>query len=160
MRPVSEDTMRSLDSPEAIAEEVHNALSEEEGLVEVNCGTTIQGKKYAYSLIKILHEPRRTEYKLTMHIGTPDSVTEVTGYFMENGSPGYREAVIKSRIARENQGIRENEVFSGWSGDPYDPSYTKGYLMNESEKSIYDERFPLHPLTEARKFAASLIAEN
>ena len=46
----------------------------------------------------------------------------------------------------------ENNKLVGWFKDPYDESYTKGVLMNLSEKEEFDEIFPNHPLTEARAF--------
>lgn len=150
----------SFTSAVKVAEEARNSLSDSEGLIEVNCGITTKGRRYAYSLIKILHEPRTTEYKVKMNLLMDDSVMALTGYFIEVGSPGYREAIIKSRMKRETLTNDADPVLSDWSRDPYDPSYTKGYLMNESEKSVYDSRFPLHPLTEARKFITALIADN
>ena len=128
--------------------------------LRVRCFSTGKVGKYAFSLIKTLHEPRSTEYRLTMHFADEDSAVSVQAFFMEIGMPGFREAAVKGQLKRELQGIPEADLQAAWSRDPYDPSCSKGLLMNESEKSKYDLRFPLHPLTEARKFAASLIAKN
>ena len=158
--PAAPGETPGFDSPEPMIEETRNRLSDGEGLIEANCGLTARGKRYVYSIIKILHEPRTTEYKVSMYIETADTETAVAGYFMETGSPGYREAIIKSRKEREARAGAGDPSLPGWSRDPYDPSVTKGYLMNESEKREYDSRFPLHPLTEARAFIAAMAAEN
>ena len=147
------------DTPDAIVAEIRNTMSDEEGLIEANCGMTSNGRKYAYSLTKVLHEPRSTEYRLSMKIELQDAVMAVNGFFMETGSPGYREAIIKSRMEREMQTAAGTDL-PAWNYDPYDSTITKGYLMNESEKREYDNRFPLHPLTEARKFILSVITGN
>jgi len=48
----------------------------------------------------------------------------------------------------------------GWVADPYDPTYMQGALMNLSEKEEYDEAFPNHPLSQARKIVKFLIENN
>jgi hypothetical protein len=47
----------------------------------------------------------------------------------------------------------------GWAFDPYDNNFTRGFLMNLSENSQFDEMFLLHPLSEARKFIKELVKQ-
>ncbi len=44
----------------------------------------------------------------------------------------------------------------GWQQDPYDPAFTKGFLMNQSEKPEYDKSFPEHPLSLLRSAIAGI----
>ena len=76
---------------------------------------------------------------------------------MEVGSPGFREAAVKGQLTRALNGA---DVKPMWNQDPYDAQITHGLLMNEPEKAKYDARFPLHPLSEARKLMAAVIAKN
>ena len=136
---------------------VRRRLEDDEGIIEVRTGVSAAGKEYAWSITKSRRQPRSTEYRLTMRFRTdgPDAV--VSGYFLETGSPGFREAAVKGQLRRERP---ETDVEARWSRDPYDPFNAEGFLMNESEKAEYDARFPLHALSEARKFAARMTELN
>ena len=155
--PIAREGAMCFETPEAIIRAIHNRLTDNEGLVQVGSGTTPTGRMYAYSIIKTLQRPRSTEYQLTLHVEDTEAVIAVAGYFLEMGSPGFREASVKGQLKRELQGA---DVEATWRQDPYDPEYRKGLLMNEAEKEKYDARFPLHPLTEARAFTAGVISLN
>lgn len=156
--PISIEESVCNKSKEEIIASVHSSLSDDEGIIAVECGTSLHGRKYAYSMIKTLQQSRSIEYKVTMHFEADNSATAVIGYFMEIGSPGFREASIKGQVKREQQIDSEDQLL--WSSDPYDSTISTGVLMNESEKEKYDFRFPLHPLTEARSFIKALIKMN
>jgi len=47
--------------------------------------------------------------------------------------------------------------FEEWAFDPYDNSFTRGFLMNLSKNKQFDEMFPLHLLSEIRKFIRKLL---
>jgi len=55
--------------------------------------------------------------------------------------------------------IGEDSV-TGWLRDPRDESRPRGILMTRSEDPAYDEAFPLHPLSEARKLVQVLVDSN
>lgn len=44
--------------------------------------------------------------------------------------------------------------------DPYDETYTKGFLMNAAEDEIFDEHFPDNPLTVLRHYIKWVITNN
>ena len=46
----------------------------------------------------------------------------------------------------------EDDIFAGWSRDPYDDTITTGALMNQSEEEEYDEMFSGFPLSMCREF--------
>ena len=74
----------------------------------------------------------------------------------ELGIPGFRESAISRRLIEENKITSTKE---GWLSDPYDKDFKGGTLMNLSEGSTYDEQFPKHPLTQARRLINE-IADN
>ena len=142
---------------DALIHRIRDRLCDDEGIIQVERGTTASGAKYILSITKTKLEPRCTEYKVRMYLSAADDILAVQGFFMEVGSPGFREAAVKGRLTRELQGA---DVRTLWEQDPYDPQITSGFLMNESEKMKYDPRFPLHPLSEARKVIRTIIAQN
>ena len=44
--------------------------------------------------------------------------------------------------------------------DPYDSEYREGFLMNFSERDIFDKKFPDHPLSIARKYVKWVLENN
>lgn len=158
--PVVTEKAMGTETQEELIAEARDGLTDSQGLVEVRNGITQSGKPYAWTLIKTLQGTRNVEYGLKMQIGEGENVTEIRGYFLETGTPGFRETTMRSQMKREMQGISEAAFEAGWVQDPYDPAYRQGLLMTEAEKEQYDARFPLHPLTEARKFAAGMAELN
>ena len=49
------------------------------------------------------------------------------------------------------------DIFGGWTRNPYDESVKDGALMNLSEQEEYDEMFPEHPLSMCRKFVKCIV---
>lgn len=82
----------------------------------------------------------------------------INASFAEEGITGMRDTMVYELFSRENPN-RENP-FDGWSCDPYDSSYEKGFLMNVSEKPEFDSFFPDHPLTKARDLVRYIIDNN
>jgi hypothetical protein len=78
----------------------------------------------------------------------------VTGFFSEQGITGKRDTVVYE-LARRDGIVKSG--FEGWAFDPYDNSFSRGFLMNLSENKQFDEMFPLHPLSETRKFIKNLL---
>lgn len=155
--PEEPDASFPFGNEEQLLLRVRRRLEEDEGVVEVRAGVTRGGKDYAYSITKSPRGQRSTEYRLIMRFRTEGPDAAVSGYFLETGSPGFREASVKGQLKREHP---ETDVEARWSRDPYDPFNSEGFLMNESEKAEYDARYPLHPLSEARKFAARMAELN
>ena len=69
----------------------------------------------------------------------------------------YNENTVLSLL--QKSGTIGND-FSGWSCDPYNPEFNKGFLMNQSEQRRFDEMFPEHPLSEARKLIEFIITNH
>ena len=137
---------------------LHSALGEDQGIVELDKGKTYDRHEYAYTIVKNKLGPKGTQYLLTFHILKDNVVYNVQGFFNEKGAFGSREGVVMTKLAGENK--INISTMDGWKVDPYNVNYKKGYLMNLSEKKDYDEMFPNHPLSEARKVLEYLIDEN
>ena len=70
----------------------------------------------------------------------------------EQGITGERDSVVFASFANfDDEDDEDFNPFKGWLKDPYDASLTDGLFMNLSEDEQYDEKFPNHPLTRARK---------
>ena len=146
---------------ERVVEGLHGTLAENQGVIEVGTGTTGLKRKYLYSLVKtgIQGEALRIQYTLTFQLGmfAGGRVVQIEAFFDELGATGMRETSVYE-IAKRNGKVGPNG--EGWACDPYDAEYRRGMLMNMAEKEMYDAVFPDHPLTEARRLAKDLIADN
>lgn len=105
------------------------------------------------SLIKIPQTPSGITYvgALTIPFSSCSFVLKVQA--AEVGHTGLREAVIMSRFFKENPYA---DIESSWPYDPYDKDFKGGRLMNRAEEKRYDDDFPDHHLTLARKRLAQM----
>ena len=159
MFPVEPFDAMPYEQPEIVIEEIHKAMSEKQGLIEVETGNTSSGNKYIYSIVKTLKEPEGTgvQYTLTCNVELPAQTISLQGFFDETGMTGFRDNTIFAQAVKE--GI-VGEDFSGWFEDPYDPEYRRGLLMNLSENKAIDAYFPAHPLSLARELMQFIIEHN
>ncbi len=158
--PMASEQAMPFGSPQSVIDGIHVALGENQGLIEVETGKTNAGRRFVYSVVKTLRERHGVQYCMTMHMDYGDCAVQVQGFFDELGTTGARDSMVF--VLLEQQGtvrITENGI-EGWNADPYDPEYNHGCLMNRSEEKGFDEHFPRHPLSEARRFAGELISLN
>lgn len=141
----------------AVINGIHQTLGNDQGLIEVGSGNTVNGKNYIYSIVKTKMNPSGVQYCLVMHIGENNSVMQIQGFFDEVGMTGQRDSMIYNKLMNEG---RLSADMSGWMCDPYDSNYRNGLLMNLSEKRDYDMMFPQHPLSECRNFVKYVIEHN
>ena len=161
--PVSREASMPFDDPERIIREQHRDMSDNEGLIEVKNDVTKKGRRYVYEIFK--HHmpsedglPRGNEYTLNINIEFEHTIQFINSSFSECGLTGERDAFGWEVYARANNNDMD-KVMETWQEDPYDPDYKRGFLMNRSEQESFDELFPWHPLSEARRFMR-FIAEN
>lgn len=140
------------DDKEFVIESIHSFLQDNQGLIEVGNGTTITGKQYIYSIVKTGVDEINTQYTSVCHIDYKDFVLSITGFYEENGSPGFRESMVFNMLD-----IKPGDV---WAKDPYDKDFKKGILMNLAEDKEYDKIFSNHPLTIARKVFEDFFDNN
>lgn len=82
----------------------------------------------------------------------------VNGFFEEYGTTGIRESNVFAMYRKDHPD--EEDPFKGWSRDPYDASFTKGFLRNLSEHQQFDRFCPGHPLSLARAYVDYIINNN
>ncbi len=137
------------DQIQSAIEEIHKSLREDQGLIEINNGVTVAGRKYLYYINKYrLEDFQGNGYHMNMEIEHGKKALCIDAFFEEAGTTGIRDAIVHSIL--EGQGEIGHDL-EGWSEDPYDPDFKEGFLMNQSEKEMYDEMFPDHPLTKCRQ---------
>lgn len=140
-------------------------LGEKQGVVEIDTGRTKGGYRYIYSIVKSdVNESEDASfvvvvYTLNLNIDFRDFTLSLVGCFQEDGMSGIRDNTVLMLMA-DMSGKSLSEVMdSGWFKDPYDPDWKMGFLMNASEKRMFDDAFPEHPLSMLRNLV-SFIADN
>jgi hypothetical protein len=76
----------------------------------------------------------------------------------EHGMTGVREAVVTAHLINTGK-LAVKDYERCWSGDPYDPNYSRvdrSVLRSMSDDESYDVQFPDHPLSKVRHVLASL----
>jgi len=134
-------------------------LAENQGIIEID--NNLDKFPYIYTIVKAPQKEHGNHYLFNFHIQINNNYYSIEGMFDETGTTGVRDSVVFEFCRRENI-VRVEEVdgkmnIIGWNEDPYDKNYKKGFLMNLSEKREFDEKFPFHPLSEARNLLKDLI---
>jgi hypothetical protein len=150
--PIDKNNVMPFQNSQEVIDGIHNALGSNQGIVEVE--SIDNGNKYIYSIVKTYMEQDGVQYCLTLHYEDSGKYYNVTGFFSEHNTTGFRDTVVYELAQRDGT---VKEKMDGWFKDPYDPNYKKGILMNLSEDRCFDEKFPLHPLSEARRFIRELM---
>ena len=76
----------------------------------------------------------------------------------EHETTGVREAVVTAELMASGELTPESYPHS-WAQDPYDSTYRgvdRSLLRFMSDHERFDERFPQHPLSKARRVLAAL----
>lgn len=152
------------ETPEDIVDHIHSKLSNDEGLIQVGIGNTVRDIPYCFQLIKHLKSempPSGVSYYLLMEMPFGSETIEIMGLFTEIGTTGMRDAIgyQLAQAARLIGGEDGDDLFAGWTEDPYDPNFTKGKLMNLSEREGLDGLFTNHPLSQAREMIHALLCD-
>lgn len=69
---------------------------------------------------------------------------------------GMRDSFIIKKLLRDEVISKTATGYSNWTLDPYKSDHKGQTLMNRSEESKWDVRFPSHPLTKSRKLMAEI----
>jgi len=150
--PIEKNCVMPFQNTKSVIDGIHDALDDNQGIIEVE--SIDDRNKYIYSIVKTYMEQDGVQYCLVLHYEDSGKYYNVTGFFAEHNTTGFRDTVVYE-LARRDGTVKEN--MDGWFKDPYDPNYKKGILMNLSEDMRFDEMFPLHPLSEARRFIKELM---
>jgi hypothetical protein len=78
----------------------------------------------------------------------------------ERGMTGMREAYVVSEKLESGEihPSADGKSMIGWMKDPYDTARTSGLARTLADDGKYDERFPDHPLSRARRFLSTVEA--
>ncbi|MBO4751902.1 MAG: hypothetical protein J5526_04020 [Bacteroidales bacterium] len=148
--PVSRHQSMPFGERQSVIDGIHHSLGERQALIEVDSGITKSEERYIYSIIKSQLDSSGVQYFLRANIESSLGIVEINAFFDEVGITGQRDSTIFS-VAR-NQGVNESE----WMRDPYDDTFRRSYMMNISEEQRFDNLFPEHPLSQARKLIHTL----
>lgn len=145
-----------------LIKEIHDTLGDNQGLIEVECGTNPRGYEYIYSIIKTYHqEELSANYCLHMNIRNGEELIEVSGNFFEQFMTGERGSFALAMA--KSAGLEDDPETcfpKGWFQDPYDPDYDKGCLMILGENRGFDGLFPADPLSQARELVLALTEDS
>jgi len=104
------------------------------------------------NIFKMPMQPSGMIYVASFTIPFRDKSYVIKVQCPEQGITGERDSVVFASFANfDDEDDEDFDPFKGWMKDPYDESLTNGLLMNLSEDEKYDEKFPNHPLSRARK---------
>lgn len=147
---------------DALIAAIHDSLEDNQGLIEVGCGTNPRGYEYIYSIIKTYHQEKlNANYCVRMDIRNGDELIEVSASFFEMFMTGERGSFALSMAWNAKLEIDpETDFPKGWAQDPYDPEYDKGCLMIMAERRGFDGLFPGDPLSQARELVLALTEDS
>jgi tetratricopeptide (TPR) repeat protein len=148
-----EEPIASFDEAVELA---RDELEEDEALIELGLDETEEGQQCFWVLAKSPMEDSGMCYHLGMEFGA----VALHASFEEGDPTGQRDAVVYEIERQAGNVGNGKDPLVGWSSDPYDPSVSGELLMNLSEQRKYDEVFPEHPLSRARKLVDFVIANN
>lgn len=154
--PITEDEAMPFDDIDALIAGIHEALGEDQGLIEAANGVN-ESRAFIYSIVKTQkgdEMPEGVQYTLTLDIEEDGKVTHVQGFYDEIGTTGMRDAAV---FAMFEPDADLDERMAKWTFDPYSPDRKEGFLMNQSELAVFDDSFPAHPLSMAREFLSACI---
>ena len=148
--------------------EIHKArLDGNSGLLELQSLTTSHGINIVYRLVKHLISDdvgNNMSYILTIDVyGDDKDIWRIQVMTASSNLLDVRNSAVRQQFM-EDKGIslassdqKQLNITTGWSYDPYDSNFTKGILMNLSERREYDDLFPDHPLSVTRRILKEII---
>ncbi len=148
--------------------EIHKArLDGNSGLLELQSLTTSHGINIVYRLVKHLISDdvgNNMSYILTIDVyGDNKDIWRIQVMTASSNLLDVRNSAVRQQFM-EDKGIsltfsdqKQLNITTGWSYDPYDSNFTKGILMNLSERREYDDLFPNHPLSVTRRILKEII---
>ena len=166
---VSSNEAMDYSSKENIIKGFHEAMTQNDALIECGVGKTEKGNSYAYRIFKSKiynGEDCRISYNLGLNIKVNRTHYYVDASFIEEGLTGTRDSIgfelFKKKLENENpdHDYSIEEVLKYYHRDPYDPTIESDFLMNVYESKEFDDIFPNHPLSELRAYLSWVLEKN
>ncbi len=146
---------------QAVIDGIHGILDKNQGLIEVEKGTTKSGLQFIETIVKTFDEKHQgVSYCLTLQIKYPNTILQVQGFFNEAGTTGIRDSYVFAALEQKGTIKATDNGIEGWAKDPYDENFKSGLLKNLSEDKDFDQFFPAHPLSECRRILDYIIENN
>lgn len=167
---VPPETAMPFESPDDLIGFLHESMTENQGIIEVRNGRCRNGGRYVYYIMKYWYgedhiSSRVCGYQLNFNFEIGDQVFFISGSFDEAGMTGQRDSIGLMLLAKSKEQAGQAADLTDimehdWFRDPYDPEYTKGFLMNRSEVPELDSMFPEHPLSLNRALVNYVVENN
>ena len=167
---VPPETAMPFDSPKDLIHYLHESMNENQGIIEVKNGNCRNGGRFVYYIMKYWYgedhiSSRVCGYQLNFNLEIGKKVYFISGSFDEAGMTGQRDSIGLMLLTNEKeqtgQPVDLTDIMEhDWFIDPYDPDYTKGFLMNRSEVPELDSMFPGHPLSVTRSLVSFVVENN
>ena len=158
---VDKESSMDFNNPYGVIDYLHEHMGDNEGIIEVKIGKTKEGNPFIYNILKQkLHNNGKpgNGYALNLNFQIGEHIYFVNGFFEEYGTTGIRESNVFAMYQKEHPNLAD--PFEGWSCDPYEPTFKKGFLRNLSEHQQFDRFCPGHPLSQARAYIDYIIDNN
>jgi hypothetical protein len=121
-------------------------------VIEVEA-VTIDGCAAIHDIMKSPQRSSGMSYYGTLTLPFRDFAYTVTLLCRESGTTGMRDTAVFTMLMQKGE-VRFADGAdqpTGWMADPYDPSITAPPCRNRADDPGYDEMFPDHPLSRARR---------
>lgn len=161
---VSESESMSLTDRNNIIENLRTEGTPNQGLIDVKCGITPNGNRYAYIIRKLHYLDEEgnvtspTIYTLGLNIRINGKIHFIDSSFSPSDELG---DIRRSVLDIYKLGSRDLKLEADeWVHDPFDSEIKDSYLMDWTEDEKYDELFPYSPLSELRGFVKYVTENN
>ncbi|MDY7227920.1 hypothetical protein [Hyalangium rubrum] len=129
------------------------------GIVEVDT-VPLAGLRAIRTVFKFPQQPKGMTYLATLTLPFAECSYVLKVQCPEQGTTGVRDSSVFAEAMAQVQLSTQEEVQrwmqEQWAQDPYEPSDRGPVRRNRSDDARYDERFPEHPLSRARRALAHL----
>lgn len=151
--PVNEDSM---------VKDFYETVKEKQGILESHIGTTKGKLPYAYIVTKEVKDMGGVTYYLNLQLHHWDTIINIEGSFEEIEMTGERDSWIFGMMhSLDLAGFDDQNNMTGWVDDRYKPKDGhKGIPMNKSEQELFDDAWPIHPLSVCRRFVRDMLENN
>lgn len=151
--------LATLDSIKTVRDIYRDLLVEAEGgLIQVDY-INLKGYPAVKSIFKLPQQPKGVIYVGSITIPFAEYSYVIKVQASEGGLTGMRDSAISMKLVNSGEVEIGDNGLVGWFADPYEPSATAGFLMNQGEGEKYDAQFPKHPLSIVRNMLRQIEAE-
>ena len=122
------------------------------GIIEIE-PCVVDSCKAVRTVFKAAQEPTGRAYLGALTFPFRDFSYVFRLQCQELGTTGVRDSIVLAKLMSTGEVKITTSTckLTGWLDDPYDPEEAGAMTRNKSERPEYDEQFPDHPLSRARR---------